>query len=315
MIYDLTQYRQIRVRPLTGSIGAEIFDVDLTRLDDAAFAEIRHAFHEHAVIFFRDQELDSYSVGAFAARFAPLTRSYGRGREADALVSRTHRAADVPQSVRNLGDRWHADQSSREVPNMGVVLYCLEAPPYGGDTLFAGLCAAYDGLAPALKAMCEPMIALHSLSGIYGADGRGGVGTTKPFGLTESPRGLDEEMLEEIRRRIEHPLICVHPDTGRLILYVTGNHMVGIKGMNDLEARPFLDLLNAHVIRPEFACRFRWKKGSVAVWDNRCVQHYAVNDYAGFARTMLRAEMEGTRPIGPATQVSETGRTSAGITS
>jgi taurine dioxygenase len=211
-----------------------------------------------------------------------------------------HREADVPKSVRNLGDRWHADQSSREAPNMGVALYCLKAPPYGGDTMFASLCAAYEGLAPALKTVTEPLIALHSLSGIYGVDGRGGVGTTKPFGLVESPRGLDDEMLEQIRRRIEHPLICEHPETGRPILYVTGNHMVGIKGMNDLEARPLLDLLNIHVVRPEFTCRFRWKKGSVAVWDNRCVQHYAVNDYAGFERTMLRAEMEGTRPFGPA---------------
>jgi taurine dioxygenase len=107
-------------------------------------------------------------------------------------------------------------------------------------------------------------------------------------------------MLEMIRRRIEHPLVCTHPDTGRPILYVTGNHMVGIKGMNDLEAQPLLELLNAHVIKPEFTCRFRWKKGSLAVWDNRCVQHYAVNDYAGFARTMLRAELEGTRPFGSA---------------
>jgi taurine dioxygenase len=299
-MFDLSRYKRIRVEPLTGTIGAEIFDVDVARLDDATFAEILQAFHEHSVVFFRDQALDEQSVGAFAGRFAPLTQSYARGHEGDPLVSRMHRGAEVPSSVRNLGDRWHADQSSRETPNMGVALYCLEAPRYGGDTLFASLCAAYDGLAPALKAVCEPLIALHSLSGIYGADGRGGVGRTKPFGLTESPRGLDEEMLAQIRRRIEHPLICTHPDTGRALLYVTGNHMVGIKDMNDLEARPLLELLNNHVTKPEFTCRFRWRKGSLAVWDNRCVQHYAVNDYAGFARTMLRAEMAGTRPYGPA---------------
>ena len=107
-------------------------------------------------------------------------------------------------------------------------------------------------------------------------------------------------MLEKIRERIEHPLICTHPETGRPYLYVTGNHMVGIKEMNDLEAQPLLELLNHHVIKPEFACRFRWKKGSLAVWDNRSAQHYAVNDYEGFGRTMLRAEMTGTRPFGPA---------------
>ena len=106
-------------------------------------------------------------------------------------------------------------------------------------------------------------------------------------------------MLVRIRKRVEHPLICTHPDTGRSYLHVTGNHMVGIKGMNDVEARPLLDMLNNHVTRPEFTCRFRWRKGSLAMWDNRCLQHYAVNDYAGFARTMLRIELPGGRPHGP----------------
>jgi taurine dioxygenase len=299
-MYDLSRYRKIRVEPLTGSVGAEIFDVDVARIDDATFAEIRHAFHEHAVVFFRDQDLDAESVGAFAERFAPLSVTYAREDGNANPVGRMHRAADTPTTVRNLGDRWHADQSSRETPNMGATIYCLEAPPYGGDTLFSNLCAAYEGLAPGLKTMCEPLIALHSLSGIYGSDGKGGVGTTKPFSYENVTTELDEEMLEMIRRRIEHPLICTHPETGRAILYVTGNHMVGIKGMNDLEARPLLELLNNHVVRPEFTCRFRWKKGSLAVWDNRCAQHYAVNDYMGFERTMLRAEMAGTRPFGPA---------------
>jgi taurine dioxygenase len=292
-MYDLSRYKKIRVEPVTGAIGAEIFDVDVARLDDTAFAEIRQAFHEHSVIFFHDQELDAESLAAFAGRFAPLTMTYASA----GLVSRMHRAPETPSTVRNLGDRWHADKSSDEAPNMGVALYCLEAPRYGGDTLFASLCAAYAGLAPGLRAICDQLIALHSMSGIYGTDGRGGVGTTKPF---DRPEALDEALLERIRRRIEHPLVCTHPDTGRPILYVTGNHMVGIKGMNDLEARPLLDMLNNHVVRPEFTCRFRWKKGSLTVWDNRCVQHYAVNDYAGFARSMLRAEMEGTRPFGPA---------------
>ncbi|MDG2003716.1 MAG: TauD/TfdA family dioxygenase [Novosphingobium sp.] len=297
-MYDLSQYEKIRVEPLTASTGAEIFDVDIAHIDDEIFAEIKHAFHEHTVIFFRDQNLDADSLGAFAERFAPLVTTYAREGEAPNPVGRMHRAADTPTSVRNLGDRWHADQSSREAPNMGVALYCLEAPRYGGDTLFANLCAAYEGLAPGLKAMCEPLIALHSLAGIYGTDGRGGVGTTKPFSYEAEHVRLDDEMLEQIRKRIEHPLICSHPESGKPILYVTGNHMVGIKDMNDLEAAPLLQLLNNHVVRPRFTCRFRWKKGSLAVWDNRCTQHFAVNDYAGFARTMLRAEMAGTRPIG-----------------
>jgi taurine dioxygenase len=299
-MFDLARYKRIRVEPLTGSTGAEIFDVDVANIDDETFAEIRHAFHEHTVIFFRDQELDADSLGAFAERFAPLVVSYYRDGEKPHPVGRMHRSPDTPSSVRNLGDRWHADQSSREEPNMGVALYCLEAPPYGGDTLFANLTAAWEGLAPGLKAVCEPLIAYHSLSGIYGTDGMGLVGTTKPFAYDAEHVRLDDEMLEIIRRRFEHPLLCTHPETGRSYLYVTGNHMVGIKGMNDLEAAPLLQMLNNHVLKPEFTCRFRWKKGSLAVWDNRSAQHYAVNDYAGFARTMLRAEMQGTPPYGPA---------------
>ncbi len=299
-MFDLGEYRRLRVEPLTGTTGAELFDVDVARIDDETFAEVRRAFNQFGVIFFRDQQLDSDSLAAFAERFAPLVVSYAREGHNAHPVGRMHRAADTPRNVRNLGDRWHADQSSRERPNMGVALYCLEAPPYGGDTLFANLCEAYEGLAPGLRQICEPLIALHSLSGIYGTDGRGGVGTTKPFAYDAPHVKLDERMLEQIRLRIEHPLVCTHPDTGRPILYVTGNHMVGIKGMNDLEALPLLQLLNNHVTKPEFTCRFRWKKGSLAVWDNRSMQHYAVNDYEGFVRSMFRAEMAGTRPFGPA---------------
>ena len=305
-MFDLARYSRIRVEPLSGTTGAELFDVDVARIDDATFAEIRQAFHDHTVIFFRDQELDADSLAEFAARFAPLTVSYARDGHNAHPVGRMHRAPETPRSVRNLGDRWHADQSSRAEPNMGVALYCLEAPPYGGDTLFANLTAALEGLAPGLKVMCQPLIALHSLAGIYGTDGRGGVGTTKPFAYDAPHVMLDEDMLEKIRARIEHPLICTHPETGRPYLYVTGNHMVGIKGMNDLEALPILDMLNRHVTKPEFTCRFRWKKGSLAVWDNRSGQHYAVNDYEGFARSMLRAEMTGTRPFGPAMPLAAT---------
>lgn len=299
-MFDLGQYRRIRVKPLTGTTGAELLDVDVSDIDDATFAEIRRAFNQFGVIFFRDQELDPDSLAAFAARFAPPVVSYAPEGHNAHPVGRMHRAPDTPRTERNLGDRWHADQSSRERPNMGVALYCLEAPPYGGDTLFANLTEAWEWLSPGLKQVCEPLIALHSLSGIYGTDGRGGVGTTRPFAYDAAHVKLDEKMLEQIRLRIEHPLVCTHPDTGRPVLYVTGNHMVGIKGMNDVEALPLLQMLNNHVVKPEFTCRFRWKKGSMAVWDNRSMQHYAVNDYEGFGRSMLRVEMAGNRPFGPA---------------
>jgi taurine dioxygenase len=305
-MFDLSQYRRIAVEPLTGAIGAEISGVDLGALDDEIFAEIRRAFLDHAVIFFRDQRLDETSLIAFATRFAPPTLS-PQAKNDGSVVHRLHRAADVPTSVRNLGDRWHADQSSRERPNMGAVLYCTEAPPYGGDTLFASLCAAYDHLAPTLHDVCDRLIAIHSLIGVYGPDGVGGTPNTRPFlyendavSYNETYAQLGAETLALIRKRVEHPLVCTHPETGRPILYVTGNHIIGLKGMADLGSQSLLDTLNQHVTRPEFTCRFRWKKESLAVWDNRCALHYAANDYQGFARTMLRVELEGNRPFGPA---------------
>jgi hypothetical protein len=148
---------------------------------------------------------------------------------------------------------------------------------------------------------------IHSLTGVYGPDGLGGTANTRPFlyennavSYNQTYAQLGEETLALIRKKVEHPLVCTHPETGRPILYATGNHIIGLKGMTDLESRPLLDFLNQHVTRPEFTCRFRWKKGSLAIWDNRCALHYAANDYEGFARSMLRVELEGDRPFGPA---------------
>jgi len=301
-MFDLERYRKIRVVPLTGMVGAEIFDVDVTRIDDQTFAEIRQAFHDHVAIVFRDQQLDKTGLAEFAGRFSPLIPADGKWQEGKDLVGRMHRAAHVPATVRNLGDRWHADKGSHEEPNMAAALYCLEAPPYGGDTLFSSLYAAYDALSPDLRAFCDTLIARHSpplsrraipanlraASNVPEAAGRG---------TGNEAAGLDYEALPS---SVEHPVVCIHPETGRRFLYVTGDHMVGIKGMADGEAQPILDMLKNHATRPEFTCRLRWRPGSLAIWDNRCGLHYAVNDYAGFARTMLRCEMKGTRPFGSA---------------
>jgi taurine dioxygenase len=307
MVYDLGRYKRITVEPLTGSIGAEIFGVDVSSLDQPTFDEIRQAFLEHHVIVFRDQELGPQSLSDFAERFAPLTVvPHAKPLEGDGLVIRFTRDAEVPRTERNLGDQWHSDQSPREFPNSAAALYCLEAPAYGGDTQFANLCMAYDTLSPAMQALCRGLIGLHSRAGIHGRDGMGKEGLQVPLFAkgTEggyNPTRLDDETLAYINDVMEHPLVCTHPESGKAILYVTGPYITGFKGMSDLESRPLIDQLNRHAHRPEFTCRVRWRKGSLTVWDNRCTQHYAVNDYAGFNRKMLRIEMEGGRPYGPAT--------------
>jgi taurine dioxygenase len=304
MNYDLTKYRHIRVTPSGGVIGAEIGGVDVSQpVDDTVFAEIRRALNDHHVIFFRDQKLDAHGLAGFAKRFAPLTIvPYTQGVSDHPMVTRLYRPADVPVSERNIGDRWHSDQAARERPNMAFALYCVQAPPYGGDTLFASLCEAYDRLSLGMKEICAGLIGVHSLSGVFGPDGKGGGGTKKPLVHkgAESHYKIDETLAAQLRAEVEHPLVRTHPETGRPILYVSGDYLIRFKGMTDLESAPLIAQLNQHAVRPEFTCRFRWRPGSLAILDNRCTQHYALNDYAGFVREMLRTEMEGERPFGPA---------------
>lgn len=303
MRYDLAKFRHISVSPLGGTIGAEVGGVDLNAgVEPDVFAEIRHALNQHHVVFFRDQKLDACSLAAFAERFAPLSIvSYTRPVAEHPKVTRFRRDPGISSAVRNIGDRWHSDQASRERPNMGFALYCLEAPPYGGDTLFASLCAAYDGLSAGMQQLCSTLIGIHSASGVFGADGQGG-GGKKPLVHkgAESLYKIDDELAETLRKETEHPLVRIHPESGRRILYVTGDYLIRFKGMTDLESAPLIGELNRHAVRPEYTCRFRWRAGSLALLDNRCTQHYAINDYAGFAREMLRTEMEGERPFGPA---------------
>lgn len=302
MRYDLEKYSRITVAPMGGVIGAEISGVDIrSGVDAGVFAEIRQALNEHHVVFFRNQQLDALSLAGFAERFAPLTIvPYTKPIPEHPKVTRFRRDPNILSSVRNIGDRWHSDQSSRDRPSWGFALYCLEAPPYGGDTLFASLCAAYDGLSPTMQQLCSTLIGVHSASGVFGADGQGGAGK-KPLVHkgAESMYKIDDELSDILRKETEHPLVRTHPDTGRPILYVTGDYLIRIKGMTDQESAPFIAELNRHAIRAEYTCRFRWSAGSLALLDNRCTQHYAVNDYAGFAREMLRTEMEGDRPYGP----------------
>jgi taurine dioxygenase len=303
MRYDLEKYKDIAVSPLGGVIGAEVGGVDIrSGVDVSVFAEIRQALNDHHVLFFRNQNLDALSLAGFAERFGPLTIvPYTKPIPEHPKVTRFRRDPNISSTVRNIGDRWHSDQSSRERPTMGFALYCLEAPEYGGDTLFASLCAAYDGLSPTMQQLCSTLIGIHSASGVFGADGKGGPGK-KPLVHkgAESMYKIDDELAEILSKETEHPLVRTHPESGRPILYVTGDYLIRFKGMTDLESAPLIAELNRHAIRPEYTCRFRWSAGSLALLDNRCTQHYAVNDYAGFAREMLRTEMEGDRPFGPA---------------
>jgi len=296
-------YERITVEPFSGALGAEIGGVDLSSaLDVQTWAEIHRAFLENIVIVFRDQQLDALRLAGFAERFGPLTRvPYAKPGVDHPMVTELIREPDVPASVRNVGDNWHSDQSPRERPSLGFALYCREAPPYGGDTMFANLHLAYDALSDGMKALCDRLTVMHSASGKFGADGRGTSGGIKPLSLGAGTQmDTSEEVLRSFAKETEHPLVWVHPETGRKALWVTGAYSIRFAGTTREESKPLLDYLNAHAVRPEFTCRVRWRQGTLTVMDNRCTQHYAINDYAGFRRHMLRVEMDSEPPYGPA---------------
>jgi len=188
MRYDVSGYKKIVVRPVAGSLGAEIDGVDLSApVNDAVFGEIHRAFLNHHVLFFHDQKLTPDVMASFGERFGPLAEPiYLKPVEGHRFVHQLIREAEVPSNLRNVGDRWHSDFSPRECPTLGFMLHCLEAPEYGGDTMFTNLCLAYDCLSDGMKALCDRLIIIHSSAGMFGKSGGGG-GDKKPV----VPKGME----------------------------------------------------------------------------------------------------------------------------
>jgi taurine dioxygenase len=302
-------YQRIKVAPVTGALGAEIEGVDLSSpMDEELLSEVKRAFADHLVVFFRDQELSAAQFEAFGQQFGELSITYYVDPiEGSKFVHDLVRPAEARWGERNFGDNWHMDQTVRECPNGAFALYSLVCPEYGGDTLFANMYMAYETLSPDLQATCDRLTVMHSSSGLYGQDGTGGAGVKKPID-TSKLKLTGEALRRQLSAEQPHPLVIYHPVTGRKSLYHAGPYCVRFDGMTEEESRPLLDYLHQHASKPEFQCRFRWRKGSVALMDNTSARHYAVQDYAGFRREMLRLEMVGPRPVGPA---SEGGRHAA----
>lgn len=296
------KYERLIVKPMGGALGAEVSGVDLGNLDAVTFAEISRAFADHLVLFFRDQQLTERQFEDFGSRFGQLSITYYVDPvPGSKFVHRLVRAADAKWSDRNFGDNWHIDQSIRERPNSIFALYSLDVPPYGGDTMFTNLYLAYEKLSPGMRALCDTLTVMHSSRGLYGADGQGGHGVRKPMPVDKF-NITPEQMRAQLAAETEHPLVVRHPVTQRKLLYVTGPYCVRFKDMTEEESMPLIAFLHQHAVRPEFTCRFRWSSGAVALMDNRCSQHFAVQDYSGFRREMLRLEVEGARPSGPANE-------------
>ena len=276
-------YQTIEVQPTSGSVGAEIHGVDLAEeMSDTQFAEVRHAFAENGVIFFRDQELTPEQHIAFARRWGPININrfftHVEGHPEIAMVLKE------PHHRQNIGGGWHTDHSYDTEPALGSLLYALEVPSRGGDTMFASLSRAYETLSEGLKQTLEGLRARHSSRHVFGRarEERG----DDTVGRIGNPHLATQDAV--------HPVVIRHPETGQKTLYVNPGFTLGFDGWTDEESKPLLDYLYAHASRPEFTCRFRWKPGSVAFWDNRATWHRALNDYQGERRLMHRITVEGT---------------------
>lgn len=275
--------RQLSMTRLAGAIGVELGGVDLGMMvSDATINAIRAAWLEHGVVFFRDQDLPPHALLALARRFGevveyPFIQGLPEAPEVIPVVKLEHERA-------NFGGIWHSDTAYLERPPMATMLIAREVPPFGGDTLFASGTAALAALSPALQAMLRGLRAVNS-------SGRADVSRTREDRLRQSARA-DARTLYEA----EHSVVRTHPETGREALYVNPGHTARFAGMTEEESAPLLGFLFAHQARPEFTCRFVWRPGSLAFWDNRCALHNPINDYHGFRRVMHRVTLAGDVP-------------------
>lgn len=283
----MANYRSIDVTPLAGAMGAEIAGVDLAKpLSNQQLADIHQAFLDYLMIYFRDQSLTPKSQVALARHFGkpaiyPFLKGLDDTPEVNALIK-------SPDDARNFGGSWHSDTAYKPCPDMGTLLYAVVVPSVGGDTLFTNTALAYDTLSDGMKRLLDGLVAVNNSDKPY-AGGR--AGKVRQLG------DMGGAVLETPTIEAEHPVVRTHPETGRKSLYVSYTHTLRFKDMTEAESKPLIEFLSEHAIRPEFQCRLRWQPGTLAIWDNRCTQHFALNDYHGQRRHMHRVTIEGDRPF------------------
>ncbi|MEM7428460.1 MAG: TauD/TfdA family dioxygenase [Pseudomonadota bacterium] len=286
---------QLDIRPLTTALGAEVFGVDLSEpLSNSAFDAVHQALLDHLVIFFRDQEISPERQVAFGRSFGALDiHPFAPALDGHPEVMAIVKEPEDKSGIR-FGGIWHSDTTFYEEPVMGSILYAREVPSEGGDTLFANMYLAYETLSDGMKELLGGLQAVHSPARSYGKGGRLSEAGKAHRNISMKTR---TDTGDDIYAEVIHPVIRTHPETGRKGLYVNPNFTVRFEGWTKEESAPLLDYLCAHAVQPEFTCRFRWRKGSIAFWDNRCTQHLALFDYQGQRREMHRVTVSGERPV------------------
>lgn len=294
-------FTKVEVRPVAGHIGAEITGPDLAgELDDAVVAEIRAAVLRWKVVFFREQKLDHAAHVAFARRFGEPVVLRSRGSASPAGFPEVETTADrlelggrygmdheewLRRRRHTLLRGWHCDHGARVDPPTATILRAEAVPPYGGDTTWSNLAAAYAGLSRPVRQFVDGLRAEHRL------------------GVGYQPRPGDDAYVRHLldhQKASHHPLVRVHPETGERVLFVNGYYVEHILGLSRAESGPVLEMLLEQATRPEYTVRFRWEPGSVAFWDNRATIHLAPSDTAHLnaPRVMHRVMLAGDVPVG-----------------
>ncbi|HET6969838.1 MAG TPA: TauD/TfdA family dioxygenase, partial [Phenylobacterium sp.] len=268
----------LSIQPLEGC-GALIEGFDVRRATDGEIDAVRAAIYGRGVVFLPGQQLEPEDQIAFARRLAPIVvNRYFPKSERHPEIAKVEKSE---AQVSNIGGGWHTDHSYDQAPAMGSVLLAVETPPAGGDTLFADMYGAYDALSDGFKAMLSTLSAHHASAHVFG-EGGGYARTDRPelSGHRETPEAI-------------HPVVITHPGSGKKALYVNPAFTTGIVGWSREESKALLDYLYAHAVQPRFVRRFQWRPGSMAIWDNRCTWHNAMNDYHGHRRLMHRITLDG----------------------
>lgn len=277
------EFPHFEVRPLTGALGAEIIGVDLLSASEEVFQDVLRALHEYHVLAVRGQNLDTPRLQAVARRFGPFSGNpVHTGIEGYEDIVRFVREPDDTGKV--IGEEWHMDLAWLAKPPGITMLYAEEVPPVGGDTCFASLEKVYRSLSPGMVSLLETLTGVHTGRGVFAINA-----AHKRLGVKD-----DVEAIENAA--VEHPVICVHPVTGRRYVFVS-SVLTHFKGMTEEESRPLVEFLMARATRPEFQCRLRWEKNTLGMWNNPFVLHTAINDYPGYRRVMYRTTIEGSIPL------------------
>lgn len=272
----------LTIKPMAGALGAEIHGLDLScELSSENLARVRRLVNEHEVIFFRDQDISPAAQKALALCFGPLqTHPAYDTVEGFPEVTILESTPEKPTKI----EAWHSDMTFRQHPPMGTVLRSLVVPPKGGDTLWASMTAAYNGLSAPMQGFLQGLSAVHDFA----------------HGFKESlaEPGGRERLAPAIAANppVSHPVIRTHPETGRKVIFVNSLFTTHIEGLPAAESDAVLQFLFGHVTTPEYTCRFQWRPHSIAIWDNRSTQHKPINDYFPAHRRLQRITIDGDKP-------------------